>query len=160
MKTYKRVLMLIACCFLAATSFTSCEWDRSEEPEHPLYVTYTISASESTFVGPDQLLIDILAWIRDHHKVYDVKVNYSSGKASEFAQTDADAVKHYNEFAPKFKSYLEHEVMDKLKKGDYKPDETEENKTVTVEASFHVFATRTQGEDGNLKYEEVKFSYP
>lgn len=159
MKIYKRVMMLIACCFLAATSFTSCEWDRSEEPDHPLYVTYTISASESTFEGPDQLLVDILTWVKDHHKIYDIKVNYSSGKASEFAQTDAEAVKFYEEFAPKFKSYLEQEVMAKLKKGDYKP-EGSDDANVTVKAAFHVFATRTQGEDGNLKYEEVKFSYP
>ena len=159
MKTYKRFLMLFAICILAATSFSSCEWDASEEPEHPLYVSYSISASEASFVGPDQLLVDILTWIKENQKVYDVKANYSTGHASEFAKTDADAIKYYDEFASKFKAYLEQEVTTKLNKGYYKSNNSKET-TVTVNASFHVYAQRIQGEDGNLKYEDVKFSYP
>jgi len=159
MKSYKKALLLLTCCVLAAISLISCEWDTSPEFDHPLYVTYTVSASESTFEGPDQLLVDILAWIRDNHKVYDVQIDYSTGKASEFVKTDAEAVKKYEEFAPKFKAYLEQEVTAKLKRGDYKPEGSDEA-NVTVRATFHVYASRTQGEDGNLRYEEVKFSYP
>lgn len=153
MKTLRYLSVLLACALMATTAFTSCEWDDSPEPDHPLFVTYTVSATDSVFVGPAQLLLDIEAWIRANHDIRDVEVSYSTGEASEFAKTDAEAVKRYEAFAPKFKAYLQQEVYSKLKKGDY-------GTNVTVDAIFHIFATRTQGEKGTLRYESLKFSYP
>ena len=152
MKSLKNLFALIACAMLAVTAFTGCEWDDSPEPDHPLYVTYTISASVSDFTGSDALLLDINKWIKANQKIYDKQVNYSTGAASEFAQTDADAIKIYESFVPKFKAYLE-EVRGQLAKGVYEPD----SKT---NASFYVYAARTQGEGGNIKTELVTLVYP
>lgn len=152
MKTIQRVLAFLACSLIAATPFTSCEWDTSTEPEHPLYVTYTISASAIEFVGSEQLLLDIKTWIRENQIAYDKQVNYSTGEASEFTKTDADAVKRYEEFVPKFKTFID-EVRNKVAKGAYDPDNQ-------VNATFDVYAKRTQGKDGNLRYEQIKLVYP
>jgi len=133
-------------------SLTSCEWDSSPEPEHPLYVTYTISAGESAFSGPDQLLIDMQAWIKANQIVYDRSVNYSTGDKSEFTETDAEAITKFEEFLPKFKTYLE-EIKSKIASGTY-------GNGVTVDATFFVFASRGQGNDKDLKYETVKLVYP
>ncbi len=158
MKTYQRLLMFILGCVFTLAMFTACEWDTSDEPDHPTYVTYTITAEAATFEGPSALFDDIKTWVRSNHKVYDVKMSYSTGDASEFTKTDSEAIKHFEVFAPKFKAYLEQEVTAKLKNGDYKPDDPDET-DVTVKAVFHVYAMRTQGEGGNLMYQDVKFSY-
>ena len=98
MKWIETSLLRLACLFLAVTSFTSCEWDTSPEPEHSLYITYTISAGIASFEGPEQLMLDIQAWIKENQEIYDKKVNYSTGEASEFTKTDDDVVKKYEEF--------------------------------------------------------------
>ena len=156
MKTIKKLSMLFACLILSATSFTSCEWDTSGEPDHPLFVSYTITAGAVRFDGPEQLLTDINAWIKANQIVYDVQVNYTTGDASEFTATDAQAITKYNEFAPKFKEYL-NDMMKKLGEGAYKDEETGSNTTV---ATFFISAARTQGQEGSLKYEQVEFNYP
>lgn len=142
---------------LTIAGITSCDWeklDRSPEPDHPMYVTYTISASSLEFAGPDELLEDIEAWIKTNQIAYDKKVSYKSGEASEFTKTDAEAVKKYEEFVPLFKAYLE-EVKKKLAAGAY-----DELTSSGVSALFAVYAARTQGQQGNLKYDQIKFSYP
>ena len=145
--------MLVACLILAATAFTSCEWDTSPEPEHPLYVTYSITAGNIDFSGPELLLTDMQEWIKANQYIYDKQVNYSTGEASEFANTDNEAIKKYeNDFLPKFKAYLE-EVKGKLKSGAY-------GEGVVVNATFYATASRTQGKDGNLRYEQFKLDYP
>ena len=152
MKQIYKYAIALVCILMASVSFTACEFDSSPEYDHPLYVTYTISASDVEFNGPDQLLIDILAWIKANSVIYDVKVNYSNGSASEFAEQDADARKKYDEFVPKFNAYLD-EVRSKLTSGTY-------GSGVSVNAKFATYANRTQGESGHLKYEEISFVYP
>lgn len=153
MKSIKRFSLFVTCLILSMTTFNSCDFDTSPEPDHPLYVTYTISAGSLDFVGPEQLLLDIEAWIKANQNVYDKQVTYKTGDASEFSKTDAEAVKKYEEFLPLFNSYLD-EVKGKLKSGTYG------NQPPTVTATFFVFASRMQGENGNLKYDQIKFSFP
>ena len=153
MKQIHKYALALVCMILATTSFTSCDWDNSPEPEHPLYVTYTISAGSVSFSGPDQLLTDILAWVKANSIIYDTKVNYTTGAASEFTATDADAIKKYeNEFLPKFKAHLG-EVQNQLAAGNY-------GKGAEVRASFYTYAKRGQGQQGDLKYEHIEFIYP
>jgi len=152
MRTYQKILASILCYIIATVAFTACEWDNSPEPDHPLFVTYTISAGVAEYTGSNLLLQDINTWIKANQRVYDVEIRYTSGDASEFTQQDADAVKAYESFAPKFKAYLD-EVKAKLAKGDYEPDNQ-------VDATLYIFATRTQGESGNLKYEQIRLVYP
>lgn len=152
MKQIYKYAIALVCVLMASVSFTACEFDNSPEYDHPLYVTYTISASDIEFNGPDQLLIDMLSWIKANSDIYDVKVNYSSGNASEFADQDTDARKKYEAFVPKFNAYLA-EVRSKLASGTY-------GSGAVVNAKFATFAKRTQGENGNLMYEEIQFVYP
>lgn len=158
MKIIKKLSLVLACVMLAAAAFTSCDWDTSPEPEHPLYVTYSVTAGYVTFIGPDQLLTDIQTWIKANQIVHDEPVNYTTGEASEFEKTDANYVKKYEEFVPRFKSYLNDVVMTNLNAGNY--DNKETNTKANVVATFFVSASRVQGQNGNLKYEEFKFSYP
>ena len=153
MKAIQKLSMLLVCLMLSLATFTSCEWDDSPEPEHPLYVTYTITAGTIQYTGPELLLPEIQAWIKANQIVYDKGVNYSTGDASEFAKTDAEAIKKYNdEFSPKFKAYLK-ELDSKLAGGTY-------GDNATVNATFYMAASRTQGQDGNLAYEEIQYVYP
>lgn len=153
MKLIKRLSLLLVCLILSLESFNSCDFDTSPEPDHPLYVTYTISAGSVEFTGPDVVLQDINSWIKENQVVYDKQVSYKSGAASEFSKTDTEAVKKYEEFLPVFRAYLE-EVKKKLATGTYG------EKTSGVSAVFFVFASRTQGEEGHLKYDQINFSYP
>ena len=72
--------------------------------------------------------------------------------------TNAEAVKKYEQFAPKFKKFIEEEVTASLKAGKY--DDAQTGTPATVEAIFFTSASRIQGKDGHLKYEEFKYSYP
>ena len=131
----------------------SCEFNVHEDPEHPIYVTYTISAGEVSFEGPDQLQMDIQAWIHNNQVSYDRQVNYSTGEASEFTTTDNEAIKKYEEeYVPKFKNHLQ-EVIAELNKGTY-------GKSVSVKATFYLFAKRHQGKNSDLRYEHIEFTYP
>ena len=153
MKIAKRLSLLLACLILSLSTFNSCDLDTSPEPDHPLYVTYTISASSLEFTGPEKLLLDFQAWVKENQVVYDKQVSYKTGDASEFSKTDAEAVKKFEEFQPLFKTYL-NELKKKLENGVYG------NPPSNVAAMFCIYASRTQGEGGNLKYEQIKFSYP
>lgn len=153
MKSSLKSLLLIVCMMLCTPMFSSCEWDTSPEPEHPSYITYTISASSLEFVGPDQLQTDIKNWIRENEEIYDLEVYYKTGEASEFSKTDAQAVKKFEAFLPKFKAFIE-ECKARLAANKYG------ELTTPVKAKFAVFASRTQGQDGNLRYDEVNLTHP
>jgi len=158
MDFFKQSSLRLLCVILALTAvFTSCELDDSPEPDHPLYVTYSISADNMSFDGPEQLLLDIKSWIKTNQVVYDKQVSYTTGEASEFAKTDAEAVKKYEEFLPKFIAYLD-EVKKKLAANAYRDDPSWTSGKVT--ATFYAWASRTQGQDGHLKYEQLEFVYP
>lgn len=153
MKSFSKLFMLLACLTLVTAAFTSCEFDTSPEPEHPLYVTYTISAGTVQFDGPELLLTEIQTWIKKNQVVYDKSVKYSTGEASEFTKTDTEAIKKYSdEFLPKFKKYL-NDLSSRLAAGEYGDE-------VKVNAIFYVTAHRTQGYEGSLRYEEIKYAYP
>lgn len=146
-------LSLVLFGLLTIAGITSCDFNAHEDPEHPLYVTYSISAGEVKFEGPEQLKMDIEAWIKNNQVAYDRQVNYSTGDASEFTTTDNEAVKKYEEeYVPKFRAHL-NEVTAELNKGTY-------GKSIVVNATFFVYAKRSQGKNGDLRYEHIEYSYP
>lgn len=147
-KLFFMSLMLIS----SLMAFNSCEFDDSPEPDYPSYVTYTISAHYTQYSGPDQLLADIMTWVKANEDIYDTPARYSTGAASEFAKPDAEAIQRYNAFLNKFKAYME-EMRHEVDKGTYGPN-------IQVNGQFYVFAARTQGQDGNLKSETVPLVYP
>lgn len=153
MKTLQRKLLFLGCLILAVMSFDSCEFNNIPDPEHPTYVSYTISAGSLSFTGPDQVLADIRSWIKENQLVYDVEVNYSTGEKSEFTKPDNEAIIKYEKFVPKFKAYLS-ELKTKLDAGKYG------NIEHPITAIFYVSAVRTQGQDGTLKYDQIDFHYP
>ena len=151
-KIHEFALLLIS-VLLISTGFSSCGLGGKEDPEYPLFVSYSISAGEVSFEGPEELLKDIKSWINTNQIAFDRKVNYSSGAASEFETTDAEAIKKFDEeFMPKFVAYL-NEVKNKLASGTY-------GDSPTVKASFGVYASRGQGENRSIKYEVVNLVYP
>jgi len=152
MKTFYKLTFSLACMLITIIAVTSCGLGDRTDPEHPLYVTYTISASNLSFTGPDSLLVDIEDWIENNHITYDVQVTYSTGEASEFTTTDASAVTKYEAFLPKFKTYL-NEMKSKVASGKY-------GANPVVNATFSVYAKRAQGQSGDLKYDQVSFTYP
>lgn len=158
MKNLRIISLVLLTLALTVTGFTACEWDTSDEPDHPIYVSYSITAGSVTFAGPEQLLADIQTWVKANQSVYDKNIANYTGEASDFIKTDAEAVKKYDEFAPKFRKYLDEDVTEALKAGKY--DDTETNTPATVQAVFFTSASRVQGKDGHLKYEEIKYSYP
>lgn len=153
----KSIQRLSALFILLVLSLTSCDWDNSPEPPHPTFISYNISAwLDEGYVGPVNLATDINAWIKEHSITYDKKVNYSTGDASEFKTTDAEALKNYDTFKANFTKFLA-EIKDKLSQGAYKtPNET----ALKVNATFYTFAERQQGNDNLLKSEKVVFTYP
>lgn len=151
-KIHEFTLLLIS-VLLISTGLSSCGLGGKEDPEYPLYVSYSISAGEVSFEGPEELLIDIKSWINTNQIAFDRKVNYSSGSISEFETTDAEAIKKFDEeFMPKFVAYLD-EVKRKLASGTY-------GDNPTVKASFGVYASRGQGQNRSLKYQIVNLTYP
>lgn len=152
MKSFQRLSMLF---ILLVLSLTSCEWDNSPEPPHPTYISYNISAwLEDGYTGPELLFEDINTWIKNNSDAYDKKVEYSTGDASEFKTTDAEALTRYTAFKSKFTKYLDTEIKTRLAAGAY------ESKDVKVNATFYVFAERLQGNDNKLKSEKIVFTYP
>ena len=153
MKKIQSLALLLMSLLVMVGITASCGLGTPEDPEHPIYVSYTISAGVFSFEGPEELQLDIEAWIKANQILYDTQVNYSTGEASEFSKADAEAIRQYNEtFLPKFKSHL-NEVTASLNKGTY-------GKDAKVKATFYVFASRRQGKDGDLKYEHIDFNYP
>lgn len=153
MKTLERNLLFLGCLILAVLSFNSCEFNHIPDPEHPTYVSYTISAGSLSYNGPDQVLADIKSWIRDNQDVYDVEVHYSTGEKSEFTKHDNEAIIRYEKFVTKFKAYLD-ELKSNLSAGKYgKIDHA-------ISATFFVSAVRAQGQEGTLKYDQIEFHFP
>jgi len=147
-------IALLLSSLLMLTCVSSCEFDNSPEPpDYPLYVSYIITAKDLSFEGPKVVLNEIDQWIKTNRVAYDVRMNYSTGEASEFATQDAEAVKKYEEFATKFKAYLDNELKAKLASGAFEG-------VTTVRATYSITATRMQGQEGTLKYEQVSFTYP
>lgn len=151
MKAFQKLSMLLV---VLALSFTSCEWDTSPEPEHPTYVTYTVSAWQESFDGPLQLSTDIATWIKDNTIMYDRQINYSTGDVSEFAKTDPEIYTHYDTFKAKFTNHLNKEVRNQL------ANSTMYGKDVKVQATYFIFANRSYGDGKDFKSEKVVFSYP
>lgn len=152
MKSFQRLSILF---ILLVLSLTSCDWDNSPEPPHPTYVTYNISAwLEDGYTGPEQLFKDINTWIKNNSKSQVNKVDYTTGDASEFKTTDAEALTNYAAFKSSFTKYLDTEVKARLAAGAY------DSKDVKVNATYYVFAERQQGNDNLLKSEKVVFTYP
>ena len=151
MKQIFRFLSLAVCALFVMVVCHSC--DRPEDPEFTSYVTYNISGNELTFDGPEQLLPDIKAWFKDNVISYDVKLSYSTGEASEFTASDEAAVKKYDqEYMPKFRAFM-NDLRSKLSSGAY-------GKLENVKITFCTYASRVQGKQNTLKYEQHEFSYP
>ena len=134
-------------------SFTSCDWDNSPEPDHPTYVSYTVSAWQESYEGPTILASDIADWIKTNTVIHEERVNSTTGALSEFAKTDPTIYPYYDTFKSKFTNYLNSTVKSRLANGDY-------GKNVTVQATYYVYANRAYGEGKELKSEKVTLSYP
>lgn len=152
MKRVKKTSLLLACALLSVMTFLSCGFDDKTDPDHPIFVSYEISVGCEEYNGPEQLVTDIKKWISDNSIYYDIENNYTTGAKEEFAQNDAEALKKYESFLMKFKSYL-NELHDKLAKGSY-------SGVSTVDIDFFVYAKRLQGQGKDLKSDNVKFIYP
>ena len=151
-RIYTLAVLLIS--ILLSNGLSSCEFDTSPEPpDYPIYVTYIITAQSLSFDGPENVSTEIDEWIRTNRVAYDVRMNYSTGDPSEFTKQDAEAVKKYEEFLPKFKAYLEKDLKEKLATAAF------EN-VKQVKATYSVTAKRVQGQQGDLKYDQVDFVYP
>ena len=151
MKKYYRFLSLAVVLLIVMALCNSC--DRPEDPEFPSYVSYNISGDILSYNGPEQMLPDIKAWLRDNDLSYDTKWNYSTGEASEFTEADAEAVKKYQQqYLPKFRTYL-NELYAKIDAGTY-------GKLDNVKIVFCTYASRTQGKQNTLAYDQFEFSYP
>ena len=69
----KRIFTLAFVLFsllITAGVTSSCDFDVHEDPDHPLYVEYTISAGDISFSGPEQLKIDNQAMFRFRGKCF------------------------------------------------------------------------------------------
>ncbi len=151
-KIYTLAILLASVLLLVGAM--SCEFDRSpEDPDYPIYVTYIITAENLSFDGPEKVLKEIDQWIKNNRVAYDVRMNYSTGDPSEFTKQDAEAIKKYEEFLPKFKSYLEKDLKAKLSSADFET-------VKQVKATYSVTARRVQGQQGDLRYDQVNFIYP
>ena len=133
-------------------TFLSCGLGDKTDPDHPLFVSYVISVVCEEYNGPEQLLTEINNWISNNSVYDDIEVNYTTGAIEEFAKSDADELKKYEELLTKFKSYL-NELNGKLSKGSY-------SGVSNVDIDFFVYAKRLQGQGKDLKSEHVRFIYP
>ena len=153
MKKIYTLALLLSSLFMLA-GLTSCEFDTSPEPpDYPIYVTYIITAQNLSFDGPEVVLNEIDQWIKNTRVAYDIRMNYSTVDPSEFTKQDAEAIKKYEEFLPKFKTYLEKELKAKFGKDTFAD-------VKQVKATYSVTAKRVQGQQGDLKYDQVDFIYP
>lgn len=153
MKSLHKTRIILATLLLSTLAFTSCDWDNSPEPEFPSKVTYSISADYTEFDGPEQLLLDIQAWVQENKEGLALDGNFSSGAASEFANVDAQAAKQLDAFTTKFRNYLNTTVKSALDAGTY-------GDNVRVNAKFYTYVVRGQGENPSVKTTSVFFTYP
>ena len=154
MKELSRLLSLAVCMLCALSLCNSCGLGIPEDPEFPSYVSYTVSGDVLTLTsGPEQLLEDVKAWLKDNAIYIEVQANYSTGEASEFATHDAAALKKYQEqYIPKFNAYLA-DLRTKLASGAY-------GDVDVVKITFCTYAKREQGKDNTLAYAQHDFVYP
>ena len=153
MKSLHQYALLFVTLLLSVTTFSSCEWDTSPEPEYPTKVTYSISASYTEYTGPDKLIDDIEDWVQENQMGYAADANYTTGAASEFVKQDAQAAQEMEKFLTKFKNYLNNDVRNALAAGTY-------GENVTVHGLFYTYVVRQQGQDPTVRTETVVFSYP
>lgn len=152
MKRIQKSLLVLACAVLSMTAFLSCEFGDRTDPDHPLFVSYTISVSYEQYNGPEELLTEIKSWIEQNSVIYDTEVSYSTGAPEEFTRSDNEAIQKYEQFVPKFKAYL-NEITTKLANGAY-------GSGANVKADFYVFAVRGQGQGRDLRSEHMSYVYP
>lgn len=151
MKKFYRFLSLTGVLLIVLALCNSC--DRPEDPEFPSFVSYNITGDVLSYDGPEQMLPDIKAWLRTNDMSYDTKANYSTGEPSEFTETDAEAVNKYQQqYLPKFMTYM-NELYAKIDAGTY-------GKLDKVKITFCTYASRTQGKQNTLAYDQFEFSYP
>ena len=151
MKEYYRFFSLAVAILFVMALCNSC--DRPEDPEFPSFVSYHITGDILSYDGPEQMLPDIKAWLRANDLSYDTKLDYSTGDASEFTESDIEAVKKYQQqYLPKFRTYL-NELHAKIDAGTY-------GKLDNVKITFCTYASRTQGKQNTLAYDQHEFSYP
>ena len=148
-----RFLPIAMCLMLFMAVNNSCGLGLPKDPEFPSYVSYSISGDVLSLTGPDQLLRDVRAWLSENAIYIESRVDYSTGDPSEFVQTDAAAIKRYQEeYIPKFKAYL-NELNATIARGTY-------GAVDAVKITFCTYARREQGQQNTLKYEQYEFSYP
>lgn len=125
-----------------------------EDPEFPSFVSYTVSGDVISITSDsEELLTDINAWLKANAIYIDVRMNYSTGEASEFADHDAEAVKKYEQqYIPKFNAYLT-DLRAKLASGVY-------GEIDVVKITFCTYAKREQGKQNTLAYDQHEFTYP
>ena len=154
MKKISRVLSLAVCMLFALSLCNSCRLGTPEDPDFPSYVSYSITGDVlSSNDATDQLRSDVKAWLKDNAIYLEEQVNYSTGDASEFAKTDQEAIKKYeNQYMPKFRNFL-NSLSDKLNSGTY-------GKVTGVKITFCTYARREQGKENTLVYEQHEFIYP
>ena len=151
MKKIHKLSFLFACLIMSMTAFMSCDFDGPADPDHPLFVTYTISAGFDQFTGPEQLQIDVKKWINENQIAYDREINYNSSDPSVYEKDDAEAIAKFNDCMVKFNNYL-NDLRQKLNSGTY-------GDVSQVNIPFYVYARRTQGENRYFKNESVPFVY-
>ena len=152
MKLFHKFWIACACMFIAAASLSSCDWDTSPDYDHPTYVTYSVTATDVSFTGPEQLLLDIQAWIEANQFIKDIKIEHPTGGDSDYVSSDAEVIRKYEAFASKFKAYL-NDLKGKLEADKY-------GSGTKVISQFAISATRMQGNDRTLRQETVDFVYP
>lgn len=150
-KLYTLIALLLASVLLTTVN-SSCEFDTSDEPDFPVYVSYSVTAGYLNYNGPQELINDFEAWVTENNSIYDTRLSYTTGEASEFAKTDAEAIQKYDAFVAKFRVFLD-EAKSKLASGHY-------GSISNVTATFCTYAARIQGKDNHLRYEEYEFVYP
>ncbi len=149
MKTFKKSFMLLA---VLALSLISCDWDTSPEPDHPTYITYTISAITENFNGPSMLQSDMEKWIKKNTVIYYEKTNTLAGNETDYARNDPEALKKYEAFKSTLSTFLSTGIKAEIDKGTYGV-----SKDIKAQGTFQVYVDR----DGSvLKSEKMEFSYP
>lgn len=151
MKKIHKLSFLFACLIMSMTAFMSCDFDGPADPDHPLFVEYTISASFDQFTGPEQLQIDVKKWIDENQIAYVREINYNSSDPSVYEKDDAEAIEKYNAYKVKFNNYL-NDLKQKLNSGTY-------GAVSNVNIPFYVFAKRTQGDNRYFRNESIPFVY-
>ena len=153
MKKLYKFSLFITILVVACASFSSCGIDSTEDdPDFPLYVTYTISVYNEKYSGPNQVLTMINKWVENNKTIKDERVDYKTGAPEEFASMDQEYINKYNEFVPKFKAFLE-ETKTKLANGSY-------GDVKQVNGHFVVYCSRIQGQGNQLASEGIDFTYP